>query len=73
MTNSPSYSSPDPTLLSELPVRVTIPVAWGDLDALQHVNNTVYFRWFEYGARVAVQASRLARREARGRRWADLG
>ena len=22
-------------------------VAWGDMDALQHVNNVVYFRWFE--------------------------
>ena len=45
--------APDPTLLSDLPVRVTIPVAWGDLDALQHVNNTVYVRWFETG-RVAL-------------------
>ena len=51
--DSPSNSSPDPTLLSDLPVRVTIPVAWGDLDALQHVNNTVYFRWFET-ARVSL-------------------
>ncbi len=25
------------------------PVSWGDLDAFQHVNNTVYFRWFEHG------------------------
>lgn len=25
----------------------TIPVAWGEMDALQHVNNTVYFRYFE--------------------------
>jgi acyl-CoA thioester hydrolase len=40
-------------LRSDLPVCVTIPVAWGDLDALQHVNNTVYFRWFET-ARVAL-------------------
>ncbi len=49
MTNSPPHS----TLLSDLPVHVTVPVAWGDLDALQHVNNTVYFRWFETG-RVAL-------------------
>jgi len=46
-------TSTDPALLSDFPVRVTIPVAWGDLDALQHVNNTVYFRWFET-ARVAL-------------------
>lgn len=24
-----------------------MPVAWGQLDAFAHVNNTVYFRWFE--------------------------
>jgi acyl-CoA thioester hydrolase len=24
-----------------------IPVRWGDLDAMGHVNNTVYFRYFE--------------------------
>ncbi|HCP44944.1 MAG TPA: acyl-CoA thioesterase [Deltaproteobacteria bacterium] len=28
-------------------VAVEIPVSWGDLDAFQHVNNTVYFQWFE--------------------------
>lgn len=26
---------------------VTIPVAWGEMDAFQHVNNVVYARWFE--------------------------
>lgn len=25
----------------------SIPVRWGDLDALNHVNNTVFFRYFE--------------------------
>ena len=25
----------------------TIPVRWGDMDALGHVNNTVYFRYYE--------------------------
>lgn len=24
-----------------------IPVAWGDMDAYGHVNNTVFLRWFE--------------------------
>src|SRR4051812_27249954 len=33
-------------------VTVEIPVAWGDMDAFGHVNNTVYFRWFE-SARIA--------------------
>ena len=31
----------------QLAVTVTMPVAWGDMDALGHVNNTVYLRWFE--------------------------
>lgn len=38
--------------LRDYPVRIEVPVAWGDMDALQHVNNTVYFRWFE-SARIA--------------------
>ncbi len=29
-----------------------IPVQWGDMDAFQHVNNTVYLRWCE-SARIA--------------------
>ncbi len=28
---------------------IDVPVAWGDMDAFEHVNNTVYFRWFESG------------------------
>ena len=24
-----------------------IPIRWGDMDAMNHVNNTVYFRYFE--------------------------
>jgi acyl-CoA thioester hydrolase len=39
-------------LLASFPVVVTIPVAWGDMDAFQHVNNTVYLRYFE-SARIA--------------------
>ena len=34
-------------LLTDFPVQVEIPVAWGDMDAMGHVNNTVYFRYFE--------------------------
>ncbi len=34
------------------PVAISIPVAWGDMDAFNHVNNTVYFRYFET-ARIA--------------------
>ncbi|MFH1810301.1 MAG: thioesterase family protein [Pseudomonadota bacterium] len=35
------------TLLEEYPITVRLPVHWGDMDAYQHVNNVVYFRWFE--------------------------
>ena len=36
-------------LTAGYPVLLDIPVAWGDMDAFQHVNNTVYFRWLESG------------------------
>ena len=38
--------------LAAFPVVLEIPVAWGDMDAYAHVNNTVFFRWFE-SARIA--------------------
>ena len=38
--------------LSGYPVVIQIPVQWGDMDAYGHVNNTVYFRFFE-SARIA--------------------
>lgn len=34
---------PEGTPLHEL----SMPIRWGDMDALNHVNNTVYFRYFE--------------------------
>jgi acyl-CoA thioester hydrolase len=34
-------------ILEEYPVTVEIPVAWGEMDAYGHVNNIVYFRYFE--------------------------
>ncbi|MFY0539166.1 acyl-CoA thioesterase [Nannocystis pusilla] len=33
--------------LAEFPVIRRWPVAWGDQDTFAHVNNVVYFRWFE--------------------------
>jgi acyl-CoA thioester hydrolase len=35
---------PEPT---PFPVSASIPVAWGEMDAFQHVNNVVYARWLE--------------------------
>jgi len=47
MSDSPAQA------LGTWPVVVRdIPVAWGDMDAFGHVNNTVYLRWFET-ARIA--------------------
>ena len=39
-------------LLAGYSVVIALPVQWGDQDALEHVNNVVYFRWFE-SARIA--------------------
>jgi acyl-CoA thioester hydrolase len=39
-------------IFAKFPVVVVLPVQWGDQDAFGHVNNTVYFRWFE-SARIA--------------------
>ncbi|MGB0388189.1 MAG: acyl-CoA thioesterase [Ardenticatenaceae bacterium] len=36
-------------LLKGFPVIIELEVRWGDMDAFQHVNNTVYFRYFESG------------------------
>ena len=33
--------------LKDYPVVVDVPVAWGEMDAYGHVNNIVYFRYFE--------------------------
>lgn len=39
-------------LLESFPFVYPITVAWGEMDAFQHVNNVMYFRYFE-SARVA--------------------
>ncbi|MCC6748241.1 MAG: acyl-CoA thioesterase [Deltaproteobacteria bacterium] len=38
--------------LSDYKVILPVVVGWGDMDAFAHVNNTVYFRYFEH-ARIA--------------------
>ncbi len=38
--------------LAEYPVVVRLPVQWGEMDAYGHVNNAVFFRYFET-ARIA--------------------
>ena len=39
--------TPKPAALADFPVVFTLPLQWGDQDAFGHVNNVVYFRWFE--------------------------
>jgi len=48
-----SDSIPEP--LAGWPVVLRIPVQWGEMDAYGHVNNTVFFRFFE-SARVEYLA-----------------
>jgi acyl-CoA thioester hydrolase len=35
------------SLLAGFPVVIELPVVWGEMDAYRHVNNVVYFRYFE--------------------------
>jgi acyl-CoA thioester hydrolase len=35
------------SLLAGFPVVVQLPVVWGEMDSYRHVNNVVYFRYFE--------------------------
>jgi acyl-CoA thioester hydrolase len=34
-------------LLANFPVVIQLPVVWGEMDCYRHVNNVVYFRYFE--------------------------
>ena len=38
---------PEPPASKILVHRMRIPIRWGDMDAMGHVNNTVYFRYME--------------------------
>lgn len=42
-----SESTARDELFRTFPVVVTQAIAWGDMDCYQHVNNVVYFRYFE--------------------------
>lgn len=53
----PEARSADP--MERYAVVIELPVLWGHMDAFQHVNNAVYFRYFEsariaYGDRVEL-------------------
>jgi len=55
--------------LKNFPIQLETPVAWGEMDAFQHVNNLVYLRWFE-SARMAYmercQALQIMERDGLG-------
>lgn len=58
----PGFTSPDAVAG---PVTIRQAVAWGELDALGHVNHTVFLRWFEnvritWFERVGIGASMRA-------------
>jgi len=46
-------------LLADYPVVFSLPLQWGDQDAFGHVNNVVYFRWFESARVVYLDQSGL--------------
>ncbi|GMI15462.1 hypothetical protein TrLO_g6596 [Triparma laevis f. longispina] len=36
-----------PKVLAKYPVLTKIPLQWGEMDAFSHLNNVIYFRYFE--------------------------
>ena len=48
---------------------MTMPIRWGDMDAMGHVNNTLYFRYLEVVAHrlVPTRSTACPTRAARGR------
>ena len=62
--------------LAEFRLVIRWPVQWGDQDAFGHVNNTIYFRWFE-SARIEfldrLGLSALMQRERIGPILAAIG
>jgi len=52
--------------LAEYPATIRLPVQWGDQDAFGHVNNTVYFRWFESARIKYLERIELSEQTAEG-------
>jgi acyl-CoA thioester hydrolase len=52
LSEATGSTGPKPTaaaeaLLADFPVVVHLPLHWGEMDAFGHLNNVVYFRYFE--------------------------
>ncbi len=55
--------------LYNYPVVIEIPVAWGEMDAFQHVNNACYFRYFESARVKYFENLRMAEYIRQGHGW----
>jgi acyl-CoA thioester hydrolase len=53
-------------MLEGFPVVVRRPVDWGEMDAMQHVNNVAYFRWMESGRAALFERMGILKEGARG-------
>jgi acyl-CoA thioester hydrolase len=60
-------SEPSADPLVGYPVVLSVPVQWGDQDAFQHVNNTVYLRWCESARISYIERTGLTELMARER------
>jgi acyl-CoA thioesterase FadM len=60
-------------LLAGYPVVIEIPVAWGEMDAFQHVNNVAYIRYFESGRIAYFERQPMMEEMAAHRRRPDPG
>jgi acyl-CoA thioester hydrolase len=49
--------------LGQYPVSIVFPVAWGEMDAFQHVNNVSYVRWAESGRVAYFERLRIMERQ----------
>jgi acyl-CoA thioester hydrolase len=54
-----SLSPSSHPLLEGFAVTVQLPLTWGQMDSMGHVNNTQYFRWFEDVRMAYFEASGL--------------
>jgi acyl-CoA thioester hydrolase len=50
--------------LADYPAVMQLPVLWGDQDAFGHVNNSVYFRWYETSRILYLEKAGLGDKKA---------
>jgi acyl-CoA thioester hydrolase len=57
-------------MLDDFPVMAEVPVRWGDIDLLGHVNNIMYLQYFETAR---IEYLMRAGLQAPGAAWSDFG